>query len=164
MFKQYWEQKPPCFNFTRGRERAARKKVRVLKDEGWSNSLPGVLSGCICDIYHCSLAVCVHWKREEIPWSLITGGSSVEINIYICLQLSVVWYEGFEDLNTSEVTYYYPTGGLQNQMLPPFLKTLASNNRAAAYSYKEPLVFESFELVQLEFHVLSLKPVQSFTP
>lgn len=51
--------------------------------------------------------------------------------------------------------------GLENQTLPPSLKTLASNNRAAGYPFKEPPVFESF--VQLEFYMLSLKPVHSFT-
>lgn len=28
--------------------------------EGWMNLLPGMLPGCICDINHGSLTVCVH--------------------------------------------------------------------------------------------------------
>ena len=28
--------------------------------EDCRNLLPGVLSGCICDIYYCSLTICVH--------------------------------------------------------------------------------------------------------
>lgn len=33
--------------------------------EDWRNLLPGVLPRCICDIYHCSLTVCVHWDKEK---------------------------------------------------------------------------------------------------
>lgn len=49
----------------RTRTRASAKKMsEAWAEDGWSDLLPGVLSGSVRDVDHGRLAVCVHWKRE----------------------------------------------------------------------------------------------------
>lgn len=101
-----------------------KEMTEVWVEDGWGDLLPGVLSGSVRDVDHCSLAVCVHWEREGRFVRLIRGNE-------LLLHLS-------EASNGKINAVKDPAGGRENpKPLNPSWTNLTGNNGAACHPFKE---------------------------